>query len=213
MPDRDAHEARLHAALALILRQYGELARLNPGRLPWKQFERELAEALVPELLAAHVESARALAGGLKFELADERAAQAAQKWAERYAAALAAEVVGNTRKRLEHDREQEDAAQLAAALILLFGDDRAWRIGVTETTRSITQGEKFAVRAYERSTGEELIAIWETAEDERVCKICRPLDGKRPEYWQRFVPAGPPAHVNCRCSLKYQVARLARAA
>lgn len=214
MPNRTQHESRLQAALAAILRQYGDMAVRNPGRLPWAQFERELAAALVPELLATHAESAGAVAAGLKgFDLTDERATAAATKWAERYAAALAAEVVGNTRKRLKHAREQEDAAQLAAVLLILFGDERAATIGITETTRAVTAGEQFTVRRYERETGETLIAIWQTSERENVCPVCRPLNQKRPEYWQRFFPAGPPAHPRCQCGLEYRAARHSRAA
>lgn len=37
----------------------------------------------------------------------------------------------------------------------------------------------------------------WQTAEDERTCPQCRPLDGA---WWRQGDGPQPPLHVNCRC-------------
>lgn len=37
----------------------------------------------------------------------------------------------------------------------------------------------------------------WVTAQDERVCPECGPLDGL---VWESAVGPTPPLHVNCRC-------------
>lgn len=45
---------------------------------------------------------------------------------------------------------------------------------------------------------------IWLTAQDERTCKVCRPLDRKRAPMLGGSFPggiAGPPAHPRCRCA------------
>src|SRR5690606_8448511 len=82
--NRDQHEKDLAAALAVLLRQYGDIAARDPTRIPWARFERELAAAIVPELLASHIASATQMASGIKgFDLSDEQAAAAAQKWAQ----------------------------------------------------------------------------------------------------------------------------------
>lgn len=58
---------------------------------------------------------------------------------------------------------------------------------------------------------------VWNTARDERVCPICGPLHGKRlaidKDYSSVDEKSGagfgglfPPAHVNCRCSLDYEI-------
>lgn len=59
-------------------------------------------------------------------------------------------------------------------------------------------------------------IKKWRTARDERVCPVCRPLDGKiigidtkyssfpRGEDKFGFEGEHPPAHPNCNCSIEY---------
>ncbi len=48
----------------------------------------------------------------------------------------------------------------------------------------------------------------WATAEDERVCPICLPLDGQTVPIKQNFDGdlRYPPAHVMCRCSVDYAI-------
>jgi hypothetical protein len=42
------------------------------------------------------------------------------------------------------------------------------------------------------------LLKVWHTQRDEKVCKICGPLDGKNQRFWADKYEAGPPAHPNC---------------
>lgn len=90
--------------------------------------------------------------------------------------------------------RSGSPLSSLEQALAPLFGDARARRIAVTEVTRIFARGNQMAWEA----TGFVNKVKWNTAEDEKVCPICRPLDGT-------FIGIGdidalPPAHVNCRC-------------
>lgn len=43
----------------------------------------------------------------------------------------------------------------------------------------------------------------WITAQDERVCPVCGPMDEKQVDWSEEFKPGMPfpPAHPNCRCS------------
>lgn len=50
------------------------------------------------------------------------------------------------------------------------------------------------------------LLKIWRTQKDERVCPICSPLDGTNQRVWGERFPAGPPSHPNCRCFLIYHI-------
>lgn len=50
------------------------------------------------------------------------------------------------------------------------------------------------------------LIKRWHSRRDERVCKVCGPLDGTTQSTWQSKFPGGPPAHPSCRCWLSYEV-------
>ncbi len=42
------------------------------------------------------------------------------------------------------------------------------------------------------------LIKIWRTQQDERVCPICSPLNGTNQRVWGAKYPSGPPSHPNC---------------
>lgn len=104
------------------------------------------------------------------------------------------------------------------ARIAPLFSRERARRIAATEVTRIYDAGNMTAWAASGVVDG----TIWQTAKDERVCPICRPLNGKLIDFGQpyRFSPErlaqsraleravraqggliwGPPGHVGCRC-------------
>lgn len=84
----------------------------------------------------------------------------------------------------------------LESILTPLFGEARARRIAVTEVTRLFAEGNRLAWE----STGFVNQMRWNTAEDEKVCKICGELDGTMIGIGD--VDAIPPAHPNCRCYL-----------
>lgn len=79
----------------------------------------------------------------------------------------------------------------LIDAIEPLFGKMRAKRIAVTEATRLFAEGEKLAVRDDIALGG----LIFSTAEDEKVCIICRPHNG---HIYPKSNPVSPPLHVNC---------------
>jgi SPP1 gp7 family putative phage head morphogenesis protein len=79
--------------------------------------------------------------------------------------------------------------------------------IAITEVTRAYNEGNMAAYRESGVVTGKE----FQTARDEHVCGICRPLDGKITELEGTFEAPPefnienfqqPPVHVNCRCVL-----------
>ncbi len=81
-----------------------------------------------------------------------------------------------------------------------MFSPVRAERIAVTETTRAVVEGERAYVAELERETGQRMIPIWMTANDERVCPICAPRNEKP-------IKDGvyPPGHVGCRCGVGWE--------
>ena len=50
------------------------------------------------------------------------------------------------------------------------------------------------------------LLKIWRTQQDEKVCPICSPLNGTNQRVWGDKYPSGPPSHPNCRCFLIYHI-------
>lgn len=80
-----------------------------------------------------------------------------------------------------------------------MFGEVRARMIAATEITRAHSE----AVAMYRKeleSRNVQVVERWLTAEDERVCGVCGPLDGTLEPVWMAAIGRRPPAHVNCRC-------------
>lgn len=88
----------------------------------------------------------------------------------------------------------------------------RAQTIARTEMSLAINRGTQEAWRAGVAAGGlpPTLRRRWVTADDERVCGFCGPLDGAIVGLEEPFVGGGrrpmalllPPAHPRCRCSL-----------
>ena len=91
---------------------------------------------------------------------------------------------------------------EISERLQPLYSPVRAEMIAVTETTRAVVEGEKAYVEQLERETGQKMIPIWLTAEDEivRRCPICYPRRNKPITNGQY-----PPAHPRCRCGVGWE--------
>lgn len=81
--------------------------------------------------------------------------------------------------------------------------------IVITRTTEAASQTRRDAAADASNATGVPVAEYWLTEHDEfgrpddRVCPICRPLDGEPASVWEGDFPLGPPGHVNCRCDLR----------
>jgi SPP1 gp7 family putative phage head morphogenesis protein len=85
----------------------------------------------------------------------------------------------------------------------------RALTIARTETTNAFNEGQQIKInRMLEKEEIKgPVLKEWITSEDEKVCKICGPLDGIRVPLNGRFGSLnGPSAHPNCRCTLGFEV-------
>lgn len=81
---------------------------------------------------------------------------------------------------------------------------DRAEMIATTEVTRASVQGDLDSVNFLKSDYGIDMIPVWQTSRDEKVCPICAPLHNKRQgDTWNE----PPPAHVNCRCAISFELA------
>lgn len=89
---------------------------------------------------------------------------------------------------------------ELIAQVAHVWEGPRADVAAITEVTRLYAQGNAAAWQASNVVTA----MIWRTAEDERVCEHCGPLDNT-------IIPFGgalPPAHPRCRCWVVPKVKR-----
>lgn len=80
-----------------------------------------------------------------------------------------------------------------------LFGPRRAKVIADTELTTAFQRASDM-LQEEAQEAGMDTEEIWYTAEDEKVCPVCGPLDQQPESIWRNTQPGGPPAHIGCRC-------------
>lgn len=129
--------------------------------------------------------------------------ARDAVDWAAEYSYRLVTNINSNTEALLRRvvsrwvETPGMTIGDLRKELAPAFGEYRAQMIAVTETTRAFAQGNQIVQRELQ-SAGIRMERRWNTSNDELVCPVCAPNDGKfESEGW---TAAGPPAHPNCRC-------------
>jgi hypothetical protein len=139
---------------------------------------------------------------GLIFDTTLTNAQAAA--WAREYAGALARRINETTRDALKESVANwiETPGATVKDLIdeLPFGEKRGSRIAITEITGAYANGERIYTQALQREYPSlEIIRIWYTNNDARVCDICAPLDGKEipaDGFWdEEGYLDSPPAH------------------
>lgn len=94
----------------------------------------------------------------------------------------------------------------------------RGYNIARTELAFAYNKGADEGTRqAQDAGFLGEVVKIWCTADDERVCKICGALDGKQIAMDDEFdfhtkleasnpgIKRTPPAHPSCRCAVLYK--------
>lgn len=92
----------------------------------------------------------------------------------------------------------------------------RAYNIARTELAYAYNKGAHEGVKqAQEKGYMRDVVKIWCTADDERVCPICGGLEGETIgmdeefNYRTKLTVAGirltPPAHPGCRCTVLYE--------
>jgi hypothetical protein len=129
-----------------------------------------------------------------------------AVSWADKYTFDLVRGIGQTTMAGLQQTIPQFyeqgwNLGQLRTALERWYSPARAEMIAITETTRAATEGERQIVAEIERQSGIEMIPIWKTSKDERVCPICSPRDNKPIDDGMY-----PPAHPNCRCWITHRI-------
>lgn len=180
----------------------------------WEKHKWELA-AIALLLLRRPWDSGSSFLAGSIGHIAGRKERDAAYlEWAAKYGKRLAGQVVDTSREIVAAAAVRKAAGEKLSdaerSLVVISSDDRAERIGATETTRASVAGEfamakAFNIQQHRRGFNKLLQAYWHTERDGRVCPICRPLDGEPYASWSQRFAVGPPAHVMCRCWLDWR--------
>jgi hypothetical protein len=216
--DREKFERELRKAfatigadkLAEVLRLLGEPPDVdNVPASFWRRLADEISTEIEPLMERVYLAGARALAdeaavGGVAWDVVKAEAAQ----WASAYTFGLVKGIEDTSRDLLRRGVRQYfetpmTQGDLRRLIEPTFGVARAQRIAVTEVTRASALGE-FAIATELRGQGVELVPVWQTNNDDLVCPVCGPLNGKK-LIGEDIEALLPPAHVNCRCWINYE--------
>jgi hypothetical protein len=198
----------------------------DPANVPakfWRELDKDMRDRFEPVLKDIYMASVKTFANEMPFASVDWNLANAqAAQWAKAYSFKLVKQIDATTQAKLqdifdgffrEKGTTVGDLRKLVAAEVkdlevrmkdgttrLLTSAERAKLIATTEVTRAATQAEVDQAKALAKD-GIEMIAIWDTQRDNKVCEICRPRDGKKQgDGWT----APPPAHPGCYCALRW---------
>jgi SPP1 gp7 family putative phage head morphogenesis protein len=87
---------------------------------------------------------------------------------------------------------------------------NRAMTIARNELAEAYGEGQFEAMREAVQSgaVSGRVKKSWATADDERTCPICQPLDGETQDLEAPFScgKQRPPAHIQCRCTVQYEL-------
>ena len=224
MIDRYEIERKLARVLSRDLR--GELDKLlnylgdppNLANVPaeyWQGGWKDIQKDVEPILVDTYIEAAMDLADGIGIGIDFDNVNRAAVNWARQHSEEVMQQIWLRTHEYTldvlsrysgvgeviaQGYEEGLTIREISERLERMFSPVRAERIAVTETTRAVVEGERAYVAELERETGQRMIPIWMTANDELVCPICAPKNEKpitNGDY--------PPAHPNCRCGVGWE--------
>jgi len=232
LPNRRKWEAALRREFVNTGRRYLQrLVELmgtppNPDNIPasfWRGLGSDLRTRFEPVLQEIYLESVQQMMEATTVAIDGTLPNEAAATWAKSYSFKLVSQINMTTQQRLQdiiHSFFQKrgmtvgDIRKLIQPQVddlivtmrdgttrLLTSAQRAKLIATTEVTRASVEGEK-AIIAQIEDAGIEMVPIWETQQDAKVCPICRPRQGKEQgDGWTD----PPPAHPGCFCHLRYE--------
>ena len=197
----------LNGQLDRIMAALGDPPDLNRLDLEfWTEEQQALIRALRPEIERMVVAGAQTTFDLLPLQFDWALAAQDAIGFAQTYTFELVTGLDRTSQRTLQRKvadyiENPTTIGELRKSLIPTFGKTRANTIAVTEVTRAYAEGEQIAA-AQAEAEGLKLTPIWNTSEDELVCPLCGPLNGKPKVVWAQLVPGTtwPPQHPRCRC-------------
>lgn len=219
IPNRDELEKKLARKLSGLQRT--QMMRLleylgDPPRLEnvppgfWDEAGKEFASVVSPFLENIFLEQAKEMMMsqpvGVDWALVNQRAVD----WAHQYTFDLVRGINDTSRRTLQstvsaYFERGQTIGELEQAIGNLYSPVRSEMIAITEVTRASVQGE-LAIAKELSAAGIEMIAIWQTNNDELVCPLCSPLNGKaKGDGW--IEP--PPAHPRCRCFLNHELPKV----
>lgn len=197
VPYRSRREDEVRRAVKRVFRKYRD-AKHN-RQPPYARMKRELVKELVPILDRLRRQTVRQF---LREHAPDVKASQVVIPSSRQHVLDMVDQMVETSRdewRAMGRRKKREDVLKWREKHL---GNNRAQRIAITEVTYNHQVAQDAAWSYLRRTQGSRLQAFW-NAEPGR-CELCATVEGKPSAFWRMFYPAGPPAHPNCRCHLRY---------
>jgi len=179
----------------------------------WNDETKRLLAIILPLLQSGAEEAVMAEAALAGIEVDWTAAITEASKWARQYAGELVDGITDTTKERIRSIvanwmETEHTFPQLWRQLVADqgFSQRRAKLIAATETTKAYAEGKMIGVETIEKQGYFEYEKQWQTARDDNVCLICKPMQGKTAKGVRGAFDTlagqleGPPAHPGCRC-------------
>lgn len=220
VPDRERLEQQYARLMGRLLREYGtrimdvlgDPPRLNniPASF-WDDETRAMAREIIPMEQRLYLDAAKRVIEDTNVGVDWALTNQAAINWANTYTFDLVRGLNDTTREVLADALESyfdhpQTIGEFENSIQLMFGPMRAEMIAVTEITRASVEGEREIAREL-AGAGITMTEFWNTNNDELVCDLCGPLNGKpKGEEWTEA--DGPPRHTRCRCWTNHELVK-----
>lgn len=213
VPSRTTIERRIKRMLRGVFEEFEDSAveaAMGSGSFDYERFRQELRRALMTVMGKVTVDRVLRIAAEVGVAFDPANISTRASAWARQYTNDLVNQLMGTTQNVIGDavaqyiETPDMTIRDLKDFLEPAFGEPRAERIAVTETTRAYSRATMQYRNQLEEEQGFVMAGVWQTAADDRVCPICAPLDGMPDVDWPESIKeaGGPPAHVNCRCSV-----------
>ena len=206
-----------------LIKQLGNPPNLNNiPQTMWDDIEKNTAVVLSPFLEEVFLNQAKEIMGAIPIGIDWTLINQGAVDWASRYSFDLVSHLNQTSRNGLSqaiqaYFRDAGTIGNLESRIAAyeqftrragnLFGPVRAETIAITEVTRAAAQGE-IAIAEDIKKQGIEMIATWNTNQDESTCPLCSPLNNKKQgDGWTE----PPPLHPRCKCWLNHELPKVRR--
>jgi hypothetical protein len=173
----------------------------------WLRYQADLLRVLSPQLEQLFYDDFMAAAQRFGITFGVETGSADSLQFIRNYSFNLVKGITETTRKGIQDALSQfyeqgdfmlEDVAQ---KLYRFYSPVRAEMIAVTEITRASVEGERASGKELGDKYGLNIVDIWLTANDERVCPVCGPRHTV-------VISDGfyPPAHPRCRCGIRQEI-------
>jgi len=202
-PMRDELEDELQTAVQKTFddfRANAEQALENGEQPDYDELQAALVAALVVVLTQAALSRADEVQDEFQMFVDETELEAAIADWAQEEAESMAAGMVDTTRNIYDRAAEAPSSEQAQQLIDQATNENRSDLVAITGITIALSAGLFLLNGIYRSQHNVEMVEVWFTQDDERVCPICGPLHGTTPRTWRARFPGGPPAHPRCRC-------------